>query len=184
MVQNCLAEMMCTRPDSYVDRAMLQYSEDPGVRVHIKAQEGDQGADCHDVSDEHWINCYIALTVLYATRLANELEPYGLKWMEEFLPPDVYEGYAQVGGNLRGSKVLLTTGEHEYNRYGFDRLIHSRCVDILQPDITWLGGITEARRVVSMAAAHDTMIKPRDSSVYSYHLQYALPTAQWPNIST
>ncbi|XP_060577661.1 L-rhamnonate dehydratase-like [Ruditapes philippinarum] len=132
------------------------------------------------------LDCYMALTVPYATRLANELEPYGLKWMEEFLPPDDYEGYAQVRENLRGSKVLLTTGEHEYNRYGFDRLIHSRCVDILQPDITWLGGITEARRVVSMAAAHDTMIIPHGSSVYSYHLQYAFtncPVAEYINLS-
>ncbi|XP_045214572.2 L-rhamnonate dehydratase-like [Mercenaria mercenaria] len=132
------------------------------------------------------LDCYMALTVPYATRLANELEPYGLKWMEEFLPPDDYEGYAQVRENLRGSKVLLTTGEHEYNRYGFDRLIHSRCVDILQPDITWLGGITEARRVVSMAAAHDTMIIPHGSSVYSYHLQYAFtncPVAEYINMS-
>lgn len=132
------------------------------------------------------LDCYMSLTVPYATRLAQELEPYGLKWMEEFLPPDDYEGYAQVRENLRGSKVLLTTGEHEYNRYGFDRLIHSRSVDILQPDITWLGGITEARRVVSMAAAHDTMIIPHGSSVYSYHLQYAFsncPIAEYINMS-
>ena len=132
------------------------------------------------------LDCYMALTVPYATRLAKELEPYGLKWMEEFLPPDDYEGYKEVRENLRGSKVLLTTGEHEYNRYGFKQLINSRCVDIIQPDITWLGGITEARRVVALAAAHDTIVIPHGSSVYSYHLQYAFsncPLAEYINLS-
>jgi len=132
------------------------------------------------------LDCYMAMTVPYATRLAKELEPLGLKWMEEFLPPDDYEGYRDVRENLRGSKVLLTTGEHEYNRYGFKQLINSRCVDIIQPDITWLGGITEARRVVAMAAAHDTLVIPHGSSVYSYHLQYAFtncPLAEYINLS-
>ena len=44
---------------------------------------------------------------------------------------------------------------------------------LFQPDITWLGGITEARKVVALAAAYNIMIIPHGSSVYSYHLQYA-----------
>lgn len=132
------------------------------------------------------LDCYMALTVPYATRLAKELEPYGLKWIEEYLPPDDYEGYRQVRENLRGCKVMLTTGEHEYSRYGFKQLINDRCVDIIQPDITWLGGITEARRVVAMAASHDTLVIPHGSSIYSYHLQYAFcncPVAEYINLS-
>ena len=71
--------------------------------------------------------------------------------------------------------MLCTTGEHEYTRYGFRRLIADRAVDILQPDVTWCGGITEARRVVAQAAAYDIPVIPHGSSVYSYHLQYAYP---------
>ncbi|XP_046379310.2 L-rhamnonate dehydratase-like [Haliotis rufescens] len=132
------------------------------------------------------LDCYMALTVPYAIRLAKELEPLGLKWIEEFLPPDDYEGYGEVRKALRGSKVLLTTGEHEYTRYGFRQLLSSRCVDVIQPDITWLGGITEARRVVAMASAHDILVIPHGSSVYSYHLQYAFrncPLAEFINLS-
>uniref|UniRef100_A0A0B7BEW8 Mandelate racemase/muconate lactonizing enzyme C-terminal domain-containing protein n=1 Tax=Arion vulgaris TaxID=1028688 RepID=A0A0B7BEW8_9EUPU len=132
------------------------------------------------------LDCYMALSVPYATRLARELEPYGLKWIEEYLPPDNYGGYKQVRENLRGSSVLLTTGEHEYTRYGFQQLLESRCVDIIQPDITWLGGITEARRVVAMASATDTLVIPHGSSIYSYHLQYAFhncPLAEYINMS-
>ena len=101
--------------------------------------------------------------------------------------------------------MLCTTGEHEYTRYGFRRLLADRAVDILQPnpnpnphphpnpipnpnpnpnpnpkqvdilqpDVTWCGGITEARRIVAQAAAYDIPVIPHGSSVYSYHLQYA-----------
>ncbi|KAH9500359.1 hypothetical protein Btru_071591 [Bulinus truncatus] len=132
------------------------------------------------------LDCYMALTVPYVTRLTRELEPYGLKWIEEYLPPDCYQGYKEVRENLRGSSVMLTTGEHEYTRYGFQQLLESRCVDIIQPDITWLGGMTEARRVVSMASATDTLVIPHGSSVFSYHLQYAFsncPLAEYINMS-
>ena len=132
------------------------------------------------------LDCYMALSVPYAIRLAKELEPLGLKWLEEFLPPDDYTGYKEVREGLRGSSVMLSTAEHEYTRYGFRQLIDNRCVDILQPDITWIGGITEAKRVVAMAAAHDLMVIPHGSSVYSYHLQYAFtncPLAEYINLS-
>jgi hypothetical protein len=43
----------------------------------------------------------------------------------------------------------------------------------VQPDITWVGGITEARRVVQLAAAYDIPVIPHGSSVFSYHLQFA-----------
>ena len=48
-------------------------------------------------------------------------------------------------------------------------------MDILQPDVTWCGGITEARRIVAQAAAYDIPVIPHGSSGYSYHLQYAFP---------
>ena len=132
------------------------------------------------------LDCYMALTVHYSIKLAQALEPLGLKWMEEFLPPDDYAGYRDVRAALSSCSVLLTSGEHEYTRYGFKQLIQSRCLNIIQPDITWLGGLTEARRVVAMAAAEDVMCIPHGSSVYSYHLQYAFvncPLAEYINLS-
>ena len=117
----------------------------------------------------------MALTVPYTIRLVNELRPYKVKWIEEYLPPDDYSGLEAIREALRGSPILLTTGEHEYTRYGFRQLIDKGSVDIVQPDITWLGGLTEARRVVALASAHDVLVIPHGSSVYAYHLQYAFP---------
>ncbi|PVD39567.1 hypothetical protein C0Q70_02202 [Pomacea canaliculata] len=159
--------------------------------------EGDAGLEKNVAFFRNWrdkvgpefplmLDCYMALTAPYAARLARRLEPLGLKWIEEYLPPDSYAGYTQVREALRGCDVLLTTGEHEYTRYGFRQLLSSRCVDILQPDITWVGGLTEARRVVAMAAAEDVLVIPHGSSVYSYHLQYAFtncPVAEFINLS-
>ncbi|OWF43765.1 uncharacterized protein LOC110459260 [Mizuhopecten yessoensis] len=132
------------------------------------------------------LDCYMALTPQYTVRLAKALEPLGLKWIEDYLPPDDYEGYEDVRKAMFGSKVLLTTGEHEYSRYGYQLLLKSRCVDILQPDISMLGGITEARRLVAMASAHNVMVIPHASSIYSYHLQYAFcncPVAEFIDMS-
>ena len=60
-------------------------------------------------------------------------------------------GYAEV--KRRVSSNLLTCGEHEYTRYGFRRLLEKKCCDVLQPDITWCGGLTEARRIVACLPA-------------------------------
>jgi len=118
------------------------------------------------------IDCYMSLTVSYTIALARAVQPYNIRWIEEFLPPDDIEGYATVKAALNNT-VLLTTGENEYTRYGFRELIARKAVDILQPDITWVGGLTESRRIYAMALAYDIPVIPHGSSVYSYHLQFA-----------
>jgi L-rhamnonate dehydratase len=146
---------------------------DAGMRAnieHIKRVRESVGPDFPLM-----IDCYMALTVPYTIELARRIDrevPGGVKWIEEFLPPDDYEGYSEVRAKV-GHLVLLTTGEHEYTRYGYRLLLEKKCADVIQPDITWVGGLTEARRVVALAAAYDTMVIPHGSSVYSYHLQFA-----------
>ena len=116
-------------------------------------------------------------TVPYTIELARALEPLKVRWIEECLPPDDYEGYAQLKKSIHST--MITTGEHEYTRYGFRELISRKCAgmrsrnkkrsrqrgerererrfgrvadnaaDILQPDITWVGGLTEARKMAA-----------------------------------
>ena len=116
-------------------------------------------------------DCYMALTVPYTIELAAACEPFDLYWLEECLPPDDYDGCSALKSAV--SSCLFTGGEHEYTRYGHRELIARRCFDILQPDMTWVGGMTEARRIVAMAAAYDIPVIPHGSGVYAYHLQYA-----------
>jgi L-rhamnonate dehydratase len=82
--------------------------------------------------------------------------------------------------------MLLATGEHEYTRYGFKQLMECG-LDVLQPDVTWMGGLTEARRVVAMAAAANLPVIPHGSSVFSYHLVMAFnncPMAEFSMTAT
>lgn len=134
------------------------------------------------------LDCYMALTVPYSISLARRLAEPDLHftWMEEFLPPDEYDGYEEVKRSVGNLGLLLTTGEHEYSRFGFKQLIDRKAAHILQPDITWLGGVTEARRVMALAAANDVLVVPHGSSIYSYHLQFAFlnaPLGEFINLS-
>jgi L-rhamnonate dehydratase len=113
-------------------------------------------------------DCWMALTVEYTLRLIEALRPYRLKWLEEFLPPDDYAGYAEVRRRAPND-LLLTTGEHEWTRWGFRQLIDNRCCDVIQPDVNWCGGLTELLKIAAYASAHGVLVVPHGSSVYSYH---------------
>ncbi|MDF0506461.1 L-rhamnonate dehydratase [Burkholderia cenocepacia] len=122
------------------------------------------------VGDDFWLmfDCWMSLDVRYATRLANAAHEYGLKWIEECLPPDDYWGYAELRRNVpRG--MMVSTGEHEATRWGFRMLLEMGCCDLIQPDVGWCGGITELIKISALADAHNVMVVPHGSSVYSYH---------------
>jgi L-rhamnonate dehydratase len=122
------------------------------------------------VGDDFWLmyDCWMSLDVPYATKLAHGAHEYGLKWIEECLPPDDYWGYAELRRNVpRG--MMVSTGEHEATRWGFRMLLEMQCCDLIQPDVGWCGGITELIKISALADAHNVMVVPHGSSVYSYH---------------
>lgn len=121
------------------------------------------------------VDCYMALDVPYAIDLATTCADLGIHWWEEVLSPDDVEGHAII--KRACPTVRWTTGEHEYTRYGFRRLIEGRAIDILQPDVMWLGGLTELLRVAAMAAAYDIPVVPHASGPYSYHFALSQPNA-------
>lgn len=148
----------------------------PLVHGPAEGEEGlrrnvEQAAEMRGrVGDDFFLafDCWMALDVPYALRLLEELRPYRFKWLEEFLPPDDYAGYAEVRRRAP-SDILLTTGEHEWTRWGFRRLVDERCCDVIQPDVNWCGGLTELLKIAAYASAHGTLVIPHGSSVYSYH---------------
>ena len=127
-------------------------------------------ADARDkVGDsfELMYDCWMALDVPYTIELAKSLEPLRLRWLEEFLPPDDYDGLLEVRKAVKS--CWLTTGEHEYTRYGFMEILKRRCIDVLQPDLTWCGGLSEALKIADLAKAYNVNVVPHVSSAYSYH---------------
>ncbi|WP_242115587.1 L-rhamnonate dehydratase [Sphingomonas lacusdianchii] len=122
------------------------------------------------VGPDFWLmwDCWMALDVDYATRLAHAAQEHGLKWIEEAISPDDYWGYAELKRNVpRG--MLVTTGEHEATRWGFRMLMDMDCCDIIQPDVGWCGGVTELLKISALADARGKLVVPHGSSVYSYH---------------
>jgi len=123
-----------------------------------------------EVGPDFWLmlDCWMALDLDYATRLAHAAGPYGLKWIEEALSPDDYWGYAALKKAVPQG-MLVTTGEHEATRWGFRLLLEMGCCDIIQPDVGWCGGMTELIKISALADAYGALVIPHGSSVYSYH---------------
>ncbi|KAF8603513.1 enolase C-terminal domain-like protein [Ceratobasidium sp. AG-I] len=112
------------------------------------------------------VDCYMSLTVQYAIELATLCLPLNITWWEEVLHPDA-EGYEKLKAAL--PQLKWTTGEHEYTRYGFKKLLDTKSIDIIQPDIMWCGGLTELLRITSLASAYDVDVVCHGSGPYSYH---------------
>ena len=74
----------------------------------------------------------------------------------QVLHPDDFDGHKLLKAAL--PQVKWTTGEHEYTRYGFRKLIEGRSVDIIQPDVMWLGGMTEVREFRSDSTNYNVMV--------------------------
>jgi len=147
--------------------------------LHHGPAEGEEGlekniaelADMRSrVGSDFWLmlDCWMALDLDYATRLAGRANEHGLKWIEEALSPDDYWGYAELKRNVPAG-MLVTTGEHEATRWGFKMLLDMDCCDIIQPDVGWCGGLTELIKISELADAKGKLVIPHGSSVYSYH---------------
>jgi L-rhamnonate dehydratase len=112
------------------------------------------------------VDCYMSLTAQYAIRLAEACKDLDIYWWEEVLSPDDVEGYREI---KRAHPTLKwSTGEHEYTRYGFRQLIEQHALDILQPDVMWVGGMTELLKIAAHASAYDLPVIPHGSGPYSY----------------
>jgi L-alanine-DL-glutamate epimerase-like enolase superfamily enzyme len=122
---------------------------------------------------ELMLDCYMSLNVPYAIELAKRIEPYHVRWIEDFLLPWEYKGFAEVRSAIR--PMMTATGEHEYSRSGFCRLITDGAVDLLQPDLCWMGGVTEARKIAGMANLYNIPLIPHAQATYSYHFVMSQP---------
>jgi len=130
----------------------------------VKTVRGVVGPDVILAAD-----AYMGWDVRYAIRMVKMLEDAGLDlaWVEEPVMPDDVAGYAQISAEV---DTPISGGEHEFTRYGFRELIERRAVDIVQLDVNRAGGITEARKIWALAAAHDLPVLPHSGQLHNAHL--------------
>jgi L-alanine-DL-glutamate epimerase-like enolase superfamily enzyme len=103
-------------------------------------------------SDAYWGG-----TLKWATRTAQMLAAYDVTWFEEALAPDDLDGYVQL---RRVSPVPISGGEVLTRRQAFQPWLSQGAFDIVQPDVTKVGGISEERRIGWMALEHGILFVP------------------------
>ena len=106
-----------------------------------------------------------------AVRLGRKLEPYDIEWLEEPVPPYDLAGYAKV---KQGQPIPVASGEGEFTVYGFRDLLATNAVDILQPDLGRVGGLTEGLRIAALAQAHNLRIAPHTGFFSSLNILAAM----------
>lgn len=122
------------------------------------------GPDVDQMAD-----AYMGWDAGYAVRMIRMIEDAGvrLRWVEEPVIPDDVAGYAAI---RQAVSTPIAGGEHEFTRYGMRRLLDAGAVDVLQPDVNRVGGITEARKVWALAAAAGVPVVPHAGQAHNYHL--------------
>jgi galactonate dehydratase len=140
--------------------------------AQVKAIREAGGPDYDIAIDVHgrW-NTRSALEILQA------LQPYRLFFFEESVPPENVDAMAEV---QRNTEVPLATGERIFGRHGFRPLLEKQAVRIIQPDIARTGGITEFKKICTMADTYYVSVAPHNPNgpictIASMHACLSIP---------
>lgn len=114
-------------------------------------------------------DCYMGWDRATTRAMADTLAPYDIYWFEDVLTPDDLGGLAELRGQIK--PALLAGGEHDFTHHRFAAIAKAGALDIWQPDVTWCGGITAARRIVELAqAAGAKVILHRGGEPWGLHV--------------
>ncbi|MBF0707829.1 galactonate dehydratase [Alkalihalobacillus hwajinpoensis] len=89
--------------------------------------------------------------------LAKELEAYRPMFIEEPVLPENNEALKEIASH---TSIPIATGERMYSRWDFKKVLADGYVDIIQPDLSHAGGITECKKIATMAEAYDVGLAP------------------------
>ena len=124
-----------------------------GARDDIKLAEavrkgvGDQFDFMVDAN-----HCYTVDDALYVGQALDDLNAF---WFEEPVAPEDHDGYRRLRSGLR---TRIAGGEAEFTRWGWRHLLEGQCLDIAQPEVCALGGISEYMKVLALAHTHFTQV--------------------------
>ncbi len=119
------------------------------IRLATAVRKG-VGDDFRFMADAN--HCY---TTSDAFRVGRALEDLDAYWFEEPVAPEDHDGYRELRARL---KINISGGEAEFNRWGWRALLENRGLDIAQPEVCALGGISEYLRVLALCHAHFTPV--------------------------
>jgi gluconate/galactonate dehydratase len=102
-------------------------------------------------------DCHWRYNVSDAQRLAHALEPCGLLWLEDPVPPENIEAMRRV---TQSTRTPISSGENFYLRHGFREALERNALDIVAPDYQKTGGLLEGRRIADLADTYYVAVAP------------------------
>jgi L-alanine-DL-glutamate epimerase-like enolase superfamily enzyme len=136
-----------------------------GMRANVELVRTVREAIGEDI--DLAVEAYMGWDTAYAIAMINMLEEFGLAWLEEPIFPDARDSYAYIRSRVG---VPISGGEHEFTLAGYHDMLKAGAVDILQPDVNRMGGITEARKVWALAEAYGVPVVPHSNQAHNAHL--------------
>ena len=100
-------------------------------------------------------------------------------WLEEMLPQDNLAAYAELA---RSTKIPLCLSERLMTRWGFRELLENRAASVIMPDISWCGGISEGKKIATMAETYYLPIAPHNCGGPILHFATAHLSANVTNL--
>ena len=108
------------------------------------------------------IDAHGRFNVPTAIRLCRTLEDVAqIDWFEEPVPVESYQALSQVREKVNAA---ICVGERLHTRWEFVPIFENKLADYIMPDVTWTGGITELKKIATMAEAYYIPISPHDAS--------------------
>jgi galactonate dehydratase len=140
----------------YLDGEMSKAGERKAAELTALVRE-TAGPDVDILIDAHG-----RFNVPTAIRLCRTLEDAGnIDWFEEPVPVESYKALRQVRENV---SAPICVGERLHTRWEFVPIFEHELADYIMPDVTWAGGISELKKIATMAEAHYIPISPHDAS--------------------
>ena len=140
---------------AYLDGQIDRKTENTAVAM-IEGIRDAVGPDVEVLIDAHAL-----YNVPTAVRLANRLAPANITWFEEPVPPESYDALEQVRAQI---PTRISVGERLYTRYEFLPVLSRHLSDYVMPDVTWTGGISELKKIATLAETFYIPISPHDAS--------------------
>jgi galactonate dehydratase len=139
----------------YVDGQIDRSIENTAVAM-IEGIRNAVGPDVEILIDAHAL-----YNVPTAVRLAKRLAPCNITWFEEPCPPESYDALESVRAQV---PTPISVGERLYTRFEFLPVLTRHLTDYVMPDVTWTGGISELKKIATLAETFYVPISPHDAS--------------------
>ncbi len=123
---------------TFITQAELKQSLDPIQRM--RKAVGDDIEIGLDLSSRWNLPC--------SMQIAHSLEPYGIMWIEDPMLPDNLGAYASLA---KETSIPICISERLATRFRFREMFEERAVDVVMFDVTWCGGLSEAKKIADMA---------------------------------